>query len=561
MKKIKMLYIYYFLTAVALAIILLICTSFKTDQAEVDKEGVNAINAGWILVREDGSTQSITLPANVRSGVKKNKTSILQNTLPDDLKNGMTLSFATYHATVQVFVENKLIYQFGLDNHYLFGKSPAPTAWHFVDLPDGAQGKQITLKFCSPYQKYSGIFNSITIGRKSADIGDMVHHFLLSTMVSFLSLIFGMILLMMYLIARKKLKQNAGMFYQGLFTIGISISALCETSLLQLFSGNVFLIGYIMYFTLMLCPIPYLLFVKTVYAGRHHARLYDLLCIAAAANFIICTLLQVTNLLDFYETVTATHFVFLSGLALSLYTAWENLNKFHDRTVRAFLFGIAFMLLFYSIDFIRYYLGIYKDGALFCRIGLLIFIIIPTIDTISHSFSMIELGKESRVLERLAYLDTLTQRKNRTSFVKEMQGLNASGKLNNIAIVTFDLNNLKRINDTFGHKSGDSLIIGAADMIQASFGAYGHCFRIGGDEFVAILRDCSMEKLGSCFNSFEKHIKDYNTKNRYKLEIAYGYAKYDPEDDTIFETLNRADQRMYKLKRQMKASSLSPNKE
>jgi diguanylate cyclase len=555
LKKIKMLYIYYFLTAVAVAIIIFICSTFKADRVQVDQEGVNSLNNGWVLVRDDGSRQDITLPAIVKSGVEKNKTSSIQNTLPMDLKDGMTLSFATYHATVQVFVENNLIYQFGLDNHYLFGKSPACTAWHFVDLPASSQGKQITMKFCSPYEKYSGIFNSITIGRKSADIADMVHNLLPSTMIDLLLLIFGMILMLMYLIARKRMRQNTSLLYQALFTVGVSISALCETSMLQLVSGNVFIIGYIMYFSLMLCPIPYLLFVKTVYAKRHHAELYDFLCVLAVINFIICTFLQVTNLLDFYETVTATHIVILAGLFLSLYTAFENLCRYHDRTIRAFLFGSTVMLFFFLIDLIRYHLGIYKDGALLCRMGLLVFITIPTIDAISHSFSMIELGMESRFLERLAYIDPLTQKRNRTSFEKEMDGINASKKINDTAIVTFDLNNLKPINDTFGHKSGDDLIIGAANAIQASFGAFGHCFRIGGDEFVVILRDCNKERLITCLDSFEKHIRNYNYNNRNKLEIAYGCAKYEPDDDDIFETLNRADERMYKLKRQMKANN------
>ena len=54
-------------------------------------------------------------------------------------------------------------------------------------------------------------------------------------------------------------------------------------------------------------------------------------------------------------------------------------------------------------------------------------------------------------------------------------------------VCAFDVNGLKSVNDNLGHRAGDELIVGAADCIQAVFGHYGACYRIGGDECMALL--------------------------------------------------------------------------
>ena len=560
MHKPRMLIVYFFLLFISVIVIVFICTTFRMDQMNINKEGVSDFNTGWLFENHDGVNENITLPVHFLSGTEKNKIATISKALPTDLKNGMTLSFSTYHSTVQAFVENKLIYQFGLNNQFKFGKSPACTAWHFIDIPDGSQGKQITLKFSSPYAKYAGTFNSIIIGTKNASVNNMVMSFMPSMIISFLVLSFGVMLLLIFIIARKNLKQNLSLLYQALFAISISGSALAEIPVFQLIFNNVLVLGYIMYFSLMLCPIPYLLFVKSVYA-KHHEKLYDIFCVGAAINFMVCTFLQVANILDFPETIEAIHFVLIASLLLSIFTVIENALKYKDCTAKPFLIGTAFMFVFYLIDMIRYYSGVYQDGALISRAGLLVFIAILAKDTVSQHFSMIELGMKARMLESLAYMDILTQKKNRNAFEKEMESLNVSDTGCEATIVTFDLNNLKDVNDNFGHKYGDQLIIAAADAIQETFNFCGDCFRIGGDEFVVIARNCNEDQLNACFDRLMRTLDDYNGSHSNKIEIAFGYAKHELNDGDLFQTLNRADKLMYKQKREMKMTDLKQTHE
>nr|WP_319488012.1 diguanylate cyclase [uncultured Caproiciproducens sp.] len=555
MNRPKMLYVYFFLLAVSVVVIVFICTTFQTEQIRLNSGEVINFNTGWHFKSSSGTSMSITLPVHSEPGAEKNKINSITNRLPAHLGSGMTLSFSTYHSRVSVYVEKKLIYQFGFNNHVQFGKSPACTAWHIIDLPEGSQGRQIAIEITSPYTKYASTFNGITIGTKSENITYLVRHFLISTIICGLVFIFGMALFFGYFIARKRLKNNLSLLYQSLFAICISISALTETSILQLMTGNVLVLGNIMYFSLMLCPIPFLLFFKTEYV-KHRTELFDWLCIGAAANFLVCTFLQIANILDFSETVISTHIIIVSCLILSAYTTLENLLKYKDRTAMPFLVGILSMFIFYMVDMVRYYTGIYQDGALYSRAGLLVFIVIPSINTISRHFSMVELGMEARVLERLAYFDVLTQKKNRTAFELEIELLNGGADCVHVAIVSFDVNNLKSVNDNFGHRSGDELLMAVADVIQKSFEGYGNCYRVGGDEFVVIIRNYKAERTEACFDNFKKLLNDYNQKNPNRIEIAYGYAEYKLDDSNLFETMNRADILMYNNKKLMKDTSI-----
>ena len=112
----------------------------------------------------------------------------------------------------------------------------------------------------------------------------------------------------------------------------------------------------------------------------------------------------------------------------------------------------------------------------------------------------------------------------------------------------FDINGLKRVNDTLGHRKGDELIIGASDCIVSSFGSFGLVFRVGGDEFIALIRaDATQaERLKATFHQSQK---DWSEEHRLNLFISAGYAtKTAYPDKDIDELANIAEQEMYAMK-------------
>lgn len=154
-----------------------------------------------------------------------------------------------------------------------------------------------------------------------------------------------------------------------------------------------------------------------------------------------------------------------------------------------------------------------------------------------------------------AETDSLTGLPNRYSLEQYTQGL-GEGDFP-LALVLFDVNDLKRTNDTYGHSAGDELLRKAAGCISDCFGAAGEnrCFRFGGDEFAAVVKSASPELVDRMEIRFIEE-----QKNR-DLSIAWGCAFAEKSAETSVEKLSeQADRLMYDRKKQMDLDASSEDR-
>lgn len=116
-----------------------------------------------------------------------------------------------------------------------------------------------------------------------------------------------------------------------------------------------------------------------------------------------------------------------------------------------------------------------------------------------------------------------------------------------------DVNNLKKINDTYGHECGNIAIRECCNLVCRIF-SHSPVFRIGGDEFVVVLKNedyANVEALVAEFNAAQE--KEWDEPWR-RVSAALGYALYDEAKDGGLEhVFSRADEAMYRRKREMKA--------
>lgn len=144
--------------------------------------------------------------------------------------------------------------------------------------------------------------------------------------------------------------------------------------------------------------------------------------------------------------------------------------------------------------------------------------------------------------------DELTRLYNRRMYEEELDTITESNSRENLVIVALDLNGLKTVNDTLGHKAGDELIIGAGKCIKESFMSVGKVYRTGGDEFMAILR-CEKDKLPDILAGFDRNMEAWKGILVKSLSISYGYSiAADEGDVSIAELVALADKRMYEAK-------------
>ncbi|RGY96658.1 diguanylate cyclase [Clostridium sp. AM58-1XD] len=162
------------------------------------------------------------------------------------------------------------------------------------------------------------------------------------------------------------------------------------------------------------------------------------------------------------------------------------------------------------------------------------------------------LQTEALVVERDK--DGLTGVKNRMAFQTMMEHTDLQEAITEkTAFVMCDLNDLKGVNDVYGHEEGDGYIIAAAEAIRRAFGN-NELYRTGGDEFVAVVKGWEQNQIDQAIRSMETDMKEYSSHTTYHVAIAAGVAFCDLNQDVRIEgTLSRADADMYRNKKRMKS--------
>ena len=164
-----------------------------------------------------------------------------------------------------------------------------------------------------------------------------------------------------------------------------------------------------------------------------------------------------------------------------------------------------------------------------------------------------EYSEKIRLATEMANSDALTGIKNRLAYEKAEEHLNEeikTGTISPFSVGVFDLNNLKKTNDKYGHEVGDELIRDAAKLICTTF-THSPVYRIGGDEFAVILIGADFFDREKIFAKFQKIIS-HNKKNG-RVVVASGYADFVfPNDKCVGDVFEHADIQMYENKKKLK---------
>lgn len=163
-------------------------------------------------------------------------------------------------------------------------------------------------------------------------------------------------------------------------------------------------------------------------------------------------------------------------------------------------------------------------------------------------FMLSRVLKEKHEKEKYMYTsntDELTKCFNRRAYDSDMEKLDLNTEW---VYISLDLNGLKKANDTLGHSAGDELICAAANCMKFAFASYGKIYRIGGDEFVALIQE-SVSNIDSILQVFDTTIRDWHGKYSNSISVSYGVVKSSEQDfDSIHSVSKLADERMYKSK-------------
>jgi two-component system cell cycle response regulator len=168
---------------------------------------------------------------------------------------------------------------------------------------------------------------------------------------------------------------------------------------------------------------------------------------------------------------------------------------------------------------------------------------------------------DDRELRYLALTDDLTCLYNRRGFFAaatqqlKVAHRNAQGLL----LFFCDVDNLKTINDSYGHREGDLAIARAANALEHTFRGSDILARLGGDEFAVLATEASTQSPEVILRRLEKSLKRSNaSQSRYKVSLSVGLARFDPKHPvSLGALLAQADQAMYEQKRSRRIACLN----
>ena len=167
--------------------------------------------------------------------------------------------------------------------------------------------------------------------------------------------------------------------------------------------------------------------------------------------------------------------------------------------------------------------------------------------------------QKEQEMSELATKDSLTGIRNKTAYDKEVKKIEweISSGMTNVGVAMIDLNFLKRINDTYGHSNGNIAIISLCKIVCEIF-EHSPVFRIGGDEFVVILKGQDLLNIEELISQFQNRLKELqenpNLEYWEKTSAAIGYALFNKDIDNAYDNVfKRADKEMYNNKKAMKA--------
>lgn len=517
--------------------------------------GMNASNKipeefsdGWSLSdgRDGGDKAVFNLPAQF-----KNKTNIqIQKTLPavfDDSAD--TLFFYTSEQGVRVFIDGMQIYEYGMSKDmHPFMKSPA-SLWHKIKLDKSYAGKNISIFFSYPYKNHRGQIFKTYISNYNDFIKYLMLKYFMSLEFAVLCLIFSLIISPVLWLYRKYKDKTVQVLCICFFSFLAAVWYISDNKII-LFITHYPKIPFILsLLSLMLIAFPSLIYAVNIKDLKLRSFLSKIII---AFGILYCSLiiLELFSLIDIYMYRDYVHVgIYVSALT---YFVSLGISLIRDKRKDVKLPFVAYLILIAgsTVDFFLYLINEENYSAAFASFSALVFITFLLITAFQSLKEIIEQNKKAALYKDLALQDFMTGTKNKSAFLSDIEDLIVS---ENITVVVFDINNLKKINEKCGHEKGDEAVIKIAQLIKNIFSKYGSCYRTGADEFSVLLYKGGQMNIYEYLQKFIASLRCENDSVPYQLGTAMGFATFDfKTDKKLSDTVARAKKNMEKNKTSQK---------
>jgi diguanylate cyclase (GGDEF)-like protein len=532
---------------VTLSILIIFGYLFSYEQQKIEIPKATPLTIGW----KDHATNTyfdLTYDFNLEG----NETHGFSIILPEAFEHPQYLLIRGSLQDVIVAINGNIVYAHDLRDKN--SSIPYASLWHFIEVPTYSDGQELTVFLYSPFEAMNGKTNEIYYGSYNDLNGYILMSYGNRLVVGLLILFFGLLFSFISLFV-DKIKNN-DIVYIGLFTIAVSMWMIAESRTLQLFVNSQYIHGGLAYLSLAVLPIPMAVYIKR-HVLKDYYKIYNGLIVYYLIQMLFVILLQLFNIMAYFQSVIYVQSSISIGIVITIIIlSRETIKNPSKKVTKRFLIYFSVFALIAALEFLSFLLEDFNLVSSFVQYIVLIFMFILFTRYIYVLNQNYHIRVEHSMLERLAYIDNLTGSKNRHAYEEDIDNIfNQETKKSKLSLTYFDFNDLKIINDEFGHEEGDNILRDGYQIIKNSFGKHSECYRIGGDEFSCLIMSEDRSYLDECGKEFKMAIEKYNLQKPYKISISHGIASYDKKlDIKPKDLLRRADQQMYLNKEKNKKS-------
>ena len=539
--------IIYSITLFFTTLMLLLVSILPSDDLSLFDDTIYELSGNFKVSLPDGSTDSTSLPANYDVAV--NKTVTLSRTFESDFPDMMSLRLRSSMQYMEIYVDEELLFKDEILEHDLL-HTPEASAWHIIRLPYGIQGKRLKISITSPEKYFSGLVNPIHYGYNGNLIFELISRHFILIIPSFFLLLLGIVILVTNFFLHKNTDNR--LYYLSLFIITTNLWLLSEMDILQLFTGNRFIVGGISYMLIPVMTACLLLYLSEVVLFRYKKQL-----IALSVTYLVFLglnlYLQLSGKVFLINSLVYVNIsILLSIISVIGLLAYDAVHH-KDKTSKKYIVFLGLFLSTATIEILMFLTKNFNNISSLSSIGFIVFLTLLILDSINYVNEMIAKESETKLLRKLAYMDILTKGHNRAAFERDIEGLLNTGMKKSFRLVSADLNNLKLINDKYGHLEGDNAITCCYNSLNNAANDDTLCYRLGGDEFACIIKETDYSHYHNFLKNVERLLKGFNIDKPYDIEMALGTGIYSNNGKETFEEfMNRVDLQMYENKRNKK---------
>lgn len=470
-------------------------------------------------------------------------------------RQDMCLLFRARNMYVDVYANGELISMDKTDQDVMFGTSPG-SRWHIVSLDTSTPTITIELVGTACYTNTNGLIDSIYAGSAKDVYRITTTGRLAGFILSLFLQTLGLGLMILYAYLHRRFTMGKDLLYLGIAAFFSAQWCSAESQMWQLFFGYSEVFHLLGYLSLISIPIPFCLLANFRIKEPRKNTYATFLAVIAGINLLVVTPLHILGIFEFHYSLYITHaiIIFMLPVIVWLILSYMSPNSGNDKKKLVYL-ALIILVICVLITMIKYNFGTYSDYTLYIRVAIVCFLFCLIVFQLNQVARLFANGLKADMLHELALTDYLTGLYNRTAFAEHKKLIYDSliESKTPIGIIQFDVNNLKSMNDTFGHEEGDKLLCTTAKGLTHCFGDTGKCYRMGGDEFMVILTgDSPYEDYEKGIDALKKYCRGINSSSELPLilEIAHGFVLN--QGQPMEEAIKAADERMYRNKRELK---------